>query len=454
MADAAMPTADATPALPLTLGYATGETRGRRFGWPHLLLLIAVVLRLAYSATKSNDPASLINLPDQVEYWQIARSVLQGEGLRFDDPATSEFLYAFRMPGYPLFVAACGAVLPIVRTAQAGLDGASVLAVYFLARRLRGPTAGIVAGLLVALHPYLIYFSATLLSETLFAALLTWGTICLLSYRQKVRLLGVVVLLSGVFVRPSAIGLGIAAAGMALYGGRRPAMRAVTAMAAAAAVLAGALGLWAVRNDHVLRHAAFLPKTNGLTAYVWTTTNSGYTAYDSFNPAADGSSDQKAFRVTMTDPAVAAAIDVPLTQPYHQWEALRLIGEVGRDRLFNRLAWDYARQHPARAATLAFAKLARFWSPWPMSSDFGDWKYVLVGSAFVVPFFGLVVVGIRRGGLGRRATLILLLPAIYFSVVHCVFVGSLRYRVPCDVPLAVLAGCGAASLVRPKAVRE
>ena len=427
------------PALPLTLAYASGETRSRRFGWPHLLFLIAVVLRLAYSATKSNDPASLMNLPDQTEYWQIARSILQGEGLRFDDTQASEYLYAFRMPGYPLLVAACGAALPIVRAAQAGLDGASVLAVYFLARRLRGATAGIVAGMLVALHPYLIYYSATLLSETLFTAMLTWGTYCLLSPKPNARRAGLLILVASVFVRPSAIGLGIAAAGVVGWSGRRPWLRAPVAAMNATIVLTCLLALWAARNKAVL-HAVIL-----------TTTNSGYTAYDSFNANADGSSDQAPFRTKMTDPAVAAALGVPLSDPYMQWRRLRELGEVGRNDLFTRLAWHDTRQHPGRVVTLALAKLGRFWSPWPLSQDFGDRRYVIVGSAFVVPFFVLVIVGLRRGGLGRRTTVILLLPAVYFSAVHCVFVGSLRYRVPCDVPLAVLAGCGAASLVRPKA---
>jgi hypothetical protein len=41
----------------------------------------------------------------------------------------------------------------------------------------------------------------------------------------------------------------------------------------------------------------------------------------------------------------------------------------------------------------------------------------------------------------------LLLPALYFTAVHALSVGSLRYRVPAEPPLAVLAAAGAARVI-------
>ena len=46
---------------------------------------------------------------------------------------------------------------------------------------------------------------------------------------------------------------------------------------------------------------------------------------------------------------------------------------------------------------------------------------------------------------GKNVRLYLLVPALYFTLVHGATVGSLRYRVPADVPLAVLAGFGASA---------
>ena len=178
---------------------------------------------------------------------------------------------------------------------------------------------------------------------------------------------------------------------------------------------------WATRNRY-----------EAVGEWVWLTTNDGFTAYDSFNPDADGSSNQAKFRARVAEMSLS---------------------EVARSDYLSSEAKTYALTHPSRVITLAFAKLGRFWSPIPLSADFGGRSlYVVVGGLYVVPLFVFAGIGILRGGLGRRATLILLLPAIYFSAVHSLAVGSLRYRIPCDVPLAVLAAAGVMSFVRPKAI--
>ncbi|MDB5327306.1 MAG: hypothetical protein JWM57_2875 [Phycisphaerales bacterium] len=352
------------------------------------------------------------------------------------------------MPGYPAFIAICGGKVQIVRAAQALLDASSVAAVFLIGRRLKGNAVALMGATLVAFHPYLIYFSGTLLSETLFTAVAAWGIYFLLRTPARFRFYGVALLVLSVYVRPSAIGMGIAAAATAYS--FAPTWRKAF-LGNAVAGIAAAIGLviiltpWMIRNRVQLGHA------------IWTTTNSGFTAYDSFNPLADGSSNQDAlFDVSALAPALATEGRAAPAGGFNRgmWfvTAIRLRGEVGRSNFYQHAAWDYARTHPRRVTALAFAKLGRFWSPVPLSADFGGrWLYVVVGGLYVVPLFVFAAIGTFRGGLGRRATLILLLPAIYFSAVHCVFVGSLRYRVPCDVPLAVLAAAGVMSFVRPKA---
>ncbi|HEX8323994.1 MAG TPA: hypothetical protein VF595_08770 [Tepidisphaeraceae bacterium] len=425
------------PVLPLsTLQYAPPESGLRSRHWIAILLLAAVLLRVAFSVTRESTPSALTVLPDQVEYLSLAESLIRGQGLFFEDPDFWQPLYAFRMPGYPLLVAVCGTDIRFVRALQALLDTSSVLAIFWTARRLRGETAALLAAAAVAFNPYLIYFSSLVLSETLFTAMLAWGVFLMTCPSNVRRGWGVALLLASVYVRPSAVGLGVAAA-LAVYAtGTTPFLRikrGVLAGVAAAVLLAVMLAPWAIRNRLVLGQT------------VWLTTNDGYTAYDSFNPKADGSSNQALFRQGEYDP------NAPVGSPIVGWWMMSDRGEYGRSAYLRQLAFDYARSHPRRVAELAVAKLARFWSPFPLSTTFGGQRlYVLVGAAYAVPLFILAVVGVFRGGLGRRATFILLLPAIYFSFVHTVYVGSLRYRVPCDVPLTVLAAAGAMSLVRPK----
>jgi hypothetical protein len=103
---------------------------------------------------------------------------------------------------------------------------------------------------------------------------------------------------------------------------------------------------------------------------------------------------------------------------------------------------------------LTLRKIARTWSPVPLSDEFGRPIYKLIALAFALPFDLLLIVGIFRGGLRRSAVFFLLLPALYFTAIHAMSVGSLRYRMPAEPPLAVLAGVGAATFIGEESNKE
>jgi ABC-type branched-subunit amino acid transport system permease subunit len=93
-------------------------------------------------------------------------------------------------------------------------------------------------------------------------------------------------------------------------------------------------------------------------------------------------------------------------------------------------------------------KIVRTWSPVPLSNEYGGNRlYVLVALLYGLPFYVLVGVGLWKGGLPKTAQVILLLPAIYFTAIHALSVGSLRYRIPVEPPMALIAGSGAAAVV-------
>jgi hypothetical protein len=56
-----------------------------------------------------------------------------------------------------------------------------------------------------------------------------------------------------------------------------------------------------------------------------------------------------------------------------------------------------------------------------------------------VPLFGLILAGLWLAPVPRAAKVFLLLPAVYFTVAHAASVGSLRYRIPADVPMTIIA---------------
>jgi 4-amino-4-deoxy-L-arabinose transferase-like glycosyltransferase len=393
-----------------------------RSGWIALaaIMLLGLGIRLGWDLRQPSDAAAIERLPDQREYLDLGRHLLMHQGLWFIDPRFDSAVSAYRTPGYPLLVRWCQANPRIIRVVQAGLDCSTVLAIFLLARRWLGVNGALIAAVLVALNPFLVFFSGLILSETLFTAMLCWGMALLVlsggpwpaGWRIWPWLCGGLLLALAVLVRPGAIFLpvllGVAAA-LAnrlhhhAYRTRWPLPVATLMLAMTAAVLFP----WAARNRVVLG------------SWVWTATNAGITRYDGFNPDATGASNQS---------YVA----------YMPWT--RDMSEVARCRYWGQLADDWIRSHPAQSLSLALIKIGRTWSPMPLSNEYGSRRiYVIVGLCYGVTLDVVVIAGVWLGGVGGPGKRMLLLPAIYFTVAAALSVGSLRYRIPAEPPMAILA---------------
>ena len=393
-----------------------------------LLLLAALVVvglaaRVALSLYLPGDRASLEALPDQVEYLNLGESLLNdGELVTVDDryPAAQP-LRAQRMAGYPLFVAALGANVTAVRLAQAGLDIITALAAFAIARTWLTPRTSLVAAAGVLLNPFLAYFSTFLLTESLFACLLTLGVLGVLrsERRQLWWWVGIGLLAASVHVRPTGAVLAVTVAILAAFlPGRHPSRPdtpwPLPAGLTAALLVAAVVSPWIVRNFVVLDR--FVP----------TTTNGGITLYDGWNADnATGGSDQS-FVGRMPQ--------------------LGLMNEVDRSIYLREKAIEAIRFDPIRAAWLSVKKVGRTWSPVPLS-ELGSPLKLAAGAVFAVPLFALAAVGLFAGRLPGSAKLLLLTPPLVLTVAHAATVGSLRYRLPSDPLLAVLAAAGVAVLL-------
>ena len=383
------------------------------------ILILAAILRIGWGFSRPADDAALAALPDQLEYLKLGRSLLAGDGLVMTDPRFGTAVYAFRAPGYPAFVALFGGNTTFVRLAQALLDTSTVFASFLLARRYV-PQYAWVAAALTAVCPFLIYFSALILTETLFTALLVWGVVALTTPQAapKTRyfLLGVVVLCLSVLVRPGALALPVLLAGLAAM--TAPRLPKLPVLATALAVAALTLLPWAYRNHTVLNE------------WVFTTTNVGITAYDGFNPAADGSSNQSAF----------------LPHLPH----LSALTETQRNHHLKQLEADYRAENPARLYLLTLQKLLRTWSPVPLSQENRSWEQLVASAVYCSMAWSLAVVGLLkfRGPGHRGMKSLTLLTATYLTLSAVLTVGSLRYRIPVEPLLAVLASMGAAALAQ------
>jgi hypothetical protein len=144
------------------------------------LVLLAAAVRSASFAVA--PPTAWVG--DEIYYAEVARSIARGEGHVFQDPYGAT-LRAWRPPGQAALLAtgldserAHGAepsvtgLLPLVWI-QIALGSLLAAATAGLGAALFDRRTGTLAGLAVALHPTLVFFSQTLWSETLSAVLIT-----------------------------------------------------------------------------------------------------------------------------------------------------------------------------------------------------------------------------------------------------------------------------------------
>jgi 4-amino-4-deoxy-L-arabinose transferase-like glycosyltransferase len=387
-----------------------------------LLFLAALAIRAAFVAFAAPRGEEL-TFPDAAIYDSIARNWLAGKGFREDSSRQ-----ASRAPGYPVFLAAChsmGLQRPQgIYLVQAVADSAMCVLLALLGRRLCGDTAGIVAGCIAAIYPFFVYFTGLLLAETLF----TLGLVALMLFLFKCAdaleksasrtllvsavagvLLGLLVLLrSSLLLFP----LFLLPIWLARRGHR---LRAMAAWGTMIVVMALVMLPWIVRNYGIF--GRFIPATLQV----------GESLYEANSPYADGG------------PAMDR-ID------WVKERGGRPMGEYENNQFFKNAALQYIREHPGRFCALAAEKFARFWNPLP---NYGPYRRPLgmaVSMGAFAPIILLACVGILRRKWEAASLLLLLSPVAYFTLLHMVFAGSVRYRTPV-MPLVILLAASGAEAV-------
>ncbi len=150
---------------------------GKHF--PFIIILVVVLLArlgvfLYYQPWSSRYDLRMVG-EDPYTYHRLAMDLLvkRTYGNREWDP--QYHAATVRPPGYPLFIAAVyalfGAKPWVVLLAQILLEIAGCALLMVLMRGLSGASSALIAGLLYGLHPYTVFTSITMYSETLFLSL-------------------------------------------------------------------------------------------------------------------------------------------------------------------------------------------------------------------------------------------------------------------------------------------
>ncbi len=393
------------------------------------IFVVAIVARAGwgtYRLVRAPDPCQL-EFPDEQQYWLMASNLWQGNGL------TDEFgFHATRMPLFPGLLAPLTGIdngVVVAKVAHWFIGAAAAVLTALLASSLieRRAVAWL-AGLMVALDPFLVFSSSLLLTETLFivaslglwwaaAPLVTTPVASLLAKRGKrgvAQPAGDLKSTDAPWHRWLTIGIIAAAtvyareAGLVLVAlllvfileGFKPRRAALAGAAMVVAIVTLTLLPWAVRNHEVTG------------AWCWTTTRAGVSLYDGVRPGADGASDL----ADIQQASDVADLDEVAWNRHFVTESIRLI-----------------KADPWRIAKLAGRKLSRTWNPLPNVETYQSAFVRVVSAAWMVPTLafalaGAMIMSKRQEGGGWRLVLFLLLPAVQVSTLHSLFVGSVRYR--------------------------
>jgi 4-amino-4-deoxy-L-arabinose transferase-like glycosyltransferase len=167
-------TATGTQALPGRPAFAllTRLWTDVHLRWLLALFLLALVLRGVWVVTVNPDPLDG-RFDDTLFYDRSATALAEGKGyINFEQKPTARWPIGYSALVASLYVV-FGRNLLAPKALNVFLGAATVVAVYVLAARLFDRRVGLTAAALLALFPSQIFFSTLVMTEVLFAALLT-----------------------------------------------------------------------------------------------------------------------------------------------------------------------------------------------------------------------------------------------------------------------------------------
>ncbi len=386
-----------------------------------LALLLRVIAAISIDHHLTQAGRTFLIEGDANGYWELGQHIAAGEDYAIYQPPRR----VLRTPGFPLLLAAsikafgrsvfaASLVMAVVGTGCCWLT-------WLLARKLFDESTALWALLLVAVSPLQIGSHVQILSETWFSFGLL---ICLLALGRLLKQsptasCGRIAVTNGiltgltVLIRPGwLLWAGLSSLLVILFGQMKLAKRILCA-----ALICGgcfvALLPWAWRNHEVTGH------------WIFTSLWSGPSLYDGLHAGATGASDM-------------AFVD--------NEDAYSTMSEFEANAHYKQRAIDFVKENPRRTLELAFLKAGRYLSPSLNAAGFSGGVF----SAVCVAWYFSLTLLILAGVLNLRHNLayvgLLASPFLQFLLVHMVFVGSIRYRLPVEFPLSILAAHGLVAL--------
>ena len=368
-----------------------------------LILIVCILIRVGYILSLKDK----LYFPDSIRYDRIASELLLGRG--FSSSSTA--------PLYPVFLswvyAFFGHSFLTARIIHSIIGTASILIIYLIAREIFSEKVGLIAALLGTIYPFFIFFTGLILTETLFIFLF----LCLIFFLRKLTLqtswgyavcTGILAGLS-ILIKPI-MAYFLPFAFIIILTIYRDRKRWLLSKVLSVFLIAGfVVAPWTWDNY----------KRSG--QFTLLTTGGGLTLYESNNPHATGG------------PGVERII----------WtEEMKRMDEIELDGYFKRETIRFIKNNPCRFIELAAIKVRRFWSFTPNASAYQNCKYKLISIVSYGPILLLAIWQIIVTRRRRRELVFLYLPIVFFTLLHTIILGSLRYRIPIMPYVIIFAATG------------
>jgi hypothetical protein len=338
---------------------------------------------------------------DSNEYFQ------DGRGL-FNDGLAPNHIYT---PLYSIWIYLTGGGIG-TKVADIVLSVLTVWLVFQLTMEIfNRQSIALAAALGAALYPHFMFFSVARLSETLFLCLMCAAFLAL--YRSRFNW-GCVLLVLSVLTRPSTdlIAPLLVVAFALIVHRQSPTLTAKHVIRYALIYLA-LMSPWWVHN--YAKYDTFVRLSLG----------GGKVLYSGNNP------------LNTSGGGVANGISAD-DMDQSEFDTIR--DPVLKDRALWKAGAEYIVKNPGRFAELAAIKFVRFWRLWPYAPEYQQ-PHIIVASLLsygVALALSLVFLARNIKSHWRKISPLLLF-AVYLSAIHMVTIGSIRYRLPLEPFIIILA---------------
>jgi hypothetical protein len=379
---------------------------------------IAISIRVSLLILSYYFPVvhSMISERDAIGYLQLARNIWEFQEFRFATGGPT----AFRMPGYPIYLAltsvSVNSHLP-AQVIQIFSDIISIFIVYILSRRLFGDRSiPLLGAFFLAIHPTLALSSISIYPETLSSIILVFTILILIEFRDRwvAGLIASILLAAAIYLKTS--NASVAFALITIYSMNYLVSNSIKKNSVFLALLPYIMIVllllpWIIRN--FLTIESFVPLT----------TSYGINLWGGNNPLADGG------------------------YVSNERYVVRGMNEVESNYFYKRRAYEWISENPGQFIYLIPKKAFRFFSPFYLgTSGIVPLPTILYnpGYIFVLIFYFGSLLGFYQ--LYRQkdfyVLIIMLVPLLMLFGTSLVTFGGARFLSPVIPIFCILAASG------------